>query len=308
MDFDIQKTSNGTSDTTQVDTSNVLASDIDDNENNYLRNTEATINNTLNDNTLPSKFNDFIDVLSQNNTSAIGDKLINQATKTNGKRRAEDGVGEYDDLGPETDVDTLDEVMSSPKELKEDLNQFDDKEICETNDDNLPAYAIEKCNPFSDDFDAMQHELVQTHQIDNNILGFDLGHTIVAPEFDTNPFEDNKLRDLIEEDETKVTSDLVEKMLSREHIFEKRDNSFEKEEVHHDNVDEDLINEFTDKHAQPFDLAAEVSKQVEAVAQAQQFNDAFQIHGNHQNEQNALFDESNNSQGMFFLLLIYLLF
>lgn len=190
-------------------------------------------------------------------------------------------------MGPETDVDTLDEIMSSPKELKEELNRFDDKEICETNDENLPPFAaVEKSNPFSQDFDAMQQQFI----------GFNLSQTIAAPEFDSNPFEDNKLRDLIEEEgKTKVTSDLVEKMLSREHVFEKRDDSFEKEEMRHD-YDEDLLNEFSKQHAQPFDLAAEVSKQVEAVAQAE-FNADFQTHDNHQLEQNVLFDESNNSQG-----------
>lgn len=182
----------------------------------------STDNSNENENKLPSNL-DFSDFDNDNQLKLSNTNITTTVNTSNGKRSA-DELDDDDDLGPETDVDTLDEIMMSPKDVKEDY-QFESKEIC----------------------DEQQLQLQQQTQNQKSDIKFDSTNPfgdvhIGGDNLDNiNPFDDNKLRDLIEVDETKVTSELVDEIFKKDILSEKRDNSFEKDEFENDNVSSENI-------------------------------------------------------------------
>lgn len=222
MDFESNTATNGScNNTDQTATTNILPSDIE-NENFCNFNNDFVLTaKALDINNLPAANSTDI---SSEQTSPMGDDIhddeddVNTSTpaliktpSSNGKSVT--GALEDEDLGPETDVDTADEIMLSGKETDTNDERLYDFEN-NGKDGDIEESSFISNNPFQNDF-----EVAAPIKCDDDASFIE----------HANPFDDNKLRDMIEIDETKVAAELVEQALAKEFVSEKRDVSFEKD-------------------------------------------------------------------------------
>jgi hypothetical protein len=206
MDYEIKTT-------TGEFTGKLLPSDIDNENYNNGNGNENLLDYVL-------------DNSAQLSTTTTTEVLTTKAT--NGKRSADDLIDEeYDeDLGPETDVDALDEVMMSPKEVKQE-QQVESKDVDEVETTKATTEHIEEATSL------LINEAAKKLELNSDLIG-----NIISVD-GTNPFEDNKIRDLLDDDEVeemKVTSELVDRvtnelLLTRDISIEKQDQSFEKDDI-----------------------------------------------------------------------------